>query len=155
MDFIHSKNNSMPEGPPEEAGGKYDPYLKGTTYRVYRHMLRQRRPVGISDIQKALGLSSSSVAEYHIGKLLQMGLVKEEQGGYVIDKVVFDNIVRIRRISIPVQTAYVMFFAVTLSLMLAIFRPMEITSTYFLAVSVNVAALAISLYEFWKTLRRL
>lgn len=144
----------MPDKPQVAAGDRYDPYLKGTTYRVYRHLLRQRKPVGISEVQKALGLSSSSVAEYHIGKLLQMGLVREEQGGYSIDKVVLDNIVRIRRVSIPVQTAYVLFFAVTLSLMLVIFRPAEITSAYFLALVVNIAALLISLYESWKTFRR-
>lgn len=145
----------MPDKPPEAAGSKYDAYLKGTTYRVYRFMLRQRDPVGISDIQKALGLSSSSVAEYHVGKLLQMGLVKDEKGGYVIDKVVVDNVVRIRRVSVPVQTAYVLFFAVTLSMLLVIFRPAEITSAYFLALAVNVAALLISMYEAWKTLKRL
>jgi DNA-binding transcriptional ArsR family regulator len=145
----------VPDKPPEAAGSKYDAYLKGTTYRVYRFMLRQRDPVGISDIQKALGLSSSSVAEYHVGKLLQMGLVKDEKGGYVIDKVVVDNVVRIRRVSVPVQTAYVLFFAVTLSMLLVIFRPAEITSAYFLALAVNVAALLISMYEAWKTLKRL
>lgn len=144
----------MPDKPQEAPGGRYDPYLKGTTYRVYRHMLRQRKPVGISEVQKSLGLSSSSVAEYHIGKLLHMGLVREEQAGYVIDKVVFENIIRIRRVSIPVQTAYVLFFGVTLLLMLAIFRPVEITSGYFLAVVVNCSALGISLYEMVKTLRR-
>jgi len=145
----------MPDKPPEAAGSEYDPYLKGTTFRVYRFMLRQRDPVGISDVQKALGLSSSSVAEYHIGKLLQMGLVKEEKGGYVIDKVVVDNVVRIRRVSIPVQTAYVLFFAVTLAMLLVLFRPAEITSGYFLALAVNVAALLISMYEALKTLKRL
>jgi hypothetical protein len=80
-------------------------------------------------------------------------LVKDDQGGYIIDKVVFDSVVRIRRVSIPVQTAYVLFFAVTLSMLLVIFRPVEITSGYFLALMVNVAALLISLYEAWKTLK--
>ena len=145
----------MPDKPPEATGRKYDPYLKGTTFWVYRFFLRQSDPVGISDVQKALGLGSSSVAEYHIGKLLQMGLVKEEKGGYVIDKVVVDNVVRIRRVSVPVQAAYVLFFAVTLSMLLVLFRPAEITSGYFLALAVNVAALLISLYEAWKTLKRL
>ena len=144
----------MPDKPSKATGGTYDSYLKGTTYRVYRYLLRQRKPMGVSDVQRALGFSSSSVAEYHIQKLLQMGLLREEQGGYVIDKVVFDNIVRIRRISVPVQIAYVLFFGVTLSLMLAAFRPAEITSAYFLAVAVNVTALAISAYETWKTFKR-
>ena len=144
----------MPDKPPEASGGKYDPYLRGTTYRVYRYMLRLRNPVGISELQKSLGLSSSSVAEYHIEKLLQMGLVKRDQEGYVVDKVVFDNVVRIRRVSIPVQSAYALFFGVTLSLMLTFFRPEQFNSTYFFAVLVNSAALVVSLYEARKTLRR-
>lgn len=113
----------MPKEPPEEAGGNWDSYLKGTTYRVYRHMLRQRKPIGISDIQRGLGLSSPSVAEYHIEKLLRMGLIREGEGGYVIDKVVFENIIRIRRISIPKQTAYALFFGVTLLIMVDFLRP--------------------------------
>lgn len=145
----------MPGEPAKATGGRYDPRLKGTTYRVYRHMLRQRRAVGVSDVQKALDLSSSSVAEYHLGKLLQMGLVKEEQSGYVINKVVVDNIVRIRRVSIPVQTAYVLFFSITLALTLITFRPAEIGAQYFFAVIVNCAALAASIYEAMKTLKRL
>ncbi len=145
----------MSKEPPEEAGGRYDSHLKGTTYRVYRHVLRQRKPVGISDIQRGLGLSSPSVAEYHIGKLLRMGLIREEGGGYVVDNVVFENIVRIRRISIPVHTAYVVFFSITLALTLSFFRPAEINSQYSFAVAVNCVALAASVYEATKTWRRL
>ena len=145
----------MPKEPPGEAGGKNDFYLRGTTYRVYRHMLRQRRPVGISDIQKGVGLSSPSVAEYHVGKLLRMGLIQEDEGGYVVENAVFENIIRIRRVSIPVQTAYVSFFSITLALMLSFFRPAGISSQYFFAVVVNCVALATSVYEASKTLKRL
>lgn len=145
----------MPEKPLEAAGGSYEPSLSGTTYRVYRYMLRQRHPVGISHVQKALGLRSSSIAEYHIRKLLQMELIREDQGGYTVDKVIFDNIIRIRRISIPVQTAYVLFFGVTLLLMLFVFRPAVVTSAHFFAVVVNCSALGIAIYEMAKTLQRL
>ena len=144
----------MPKEPPAEAGGKNDSHLSGTTYRVYRHFLRQRKPLGISDIQKGLGLSSPSVAEYHIGKLLRMGMIREEEGGYVVEKVVFENIVRIRRISIPIETAYVLFFSVTLALTLSVFRPTGVNSQYFFAVVVNFAAHVVSSYEAIKTLRR-
>lgn len=117
-------------------------------------MLRQRKPVGISDIQKAIGLSSSSVSEYHVKKLLRLGLIREEQAGYVVDRVVLDNVIRIRRISIPIQIAYVSFFSVTLLLMIAFLWPKEITAAYFLGVFVNSIAIVVSLYEMAKTLRR-
>ncbi len=133
----------------------YDRSLKGTTYRVYRYMLKQRKPFGISLVQKGLGFSSSSVSEYYLKKLLKLGLVREEQGGYVVDKVVLENIVRIRKISIPVQTAYVVFFAATLGILLLFLRPTIITSLYFFAIIVNGSALGVSLYEVYKTLKRL
>ena len=138
----------VPAEPPES-------YLKGTTYRVYRLMLKQGKPLGISEIQRDLGLSSPSVAQYHIRKLLQFGLIKEDQLGYVVDKVVVENVFRIKRVSIPVQTTYVAFFGVTLFILLAFLRPPVLTSVYFFALMINVIALGITAFEAVKTLRRI
>ncbi len=118
-------------------------------------MLKQSAPVGISEVQKGMSLSSPSVAQYHIRKLVRLGLVREEQGGYVVDKVVLENVFRIRRVSVPVQTAYVAFFSVTFFILLVFLRPANINSLYFFAVVVNAAAIAVSLYEAGKTLKRL
>src|SRR5712692_5136849 len=145
----------MPDRHPNEAGDSYDPYLRGTTYRVYRFMLKHGKPVGISEIQKDLGLSSPSVSQYHVRKLLQLGLIKEEQEGYVVDRVVAENVIRIRRTLVPVQTAYVAFFGVTLFILLVFLRPTGIDSIYFFAIVVNGSALGISLYEMVKTLKRI
>ena len=140
---------------PKDDEKEPDSHLTGTTYKVYRYMLRHGRPVGISEVQKAIGLSSSSVAEYHIKKLLRFGLIKEESGGYVINKVVMENVIRIGRTSIPTHTSYAVFFGVTLLLLVVFLRPPSIDSVYFLALVVNVVALSISLYEVKKTLKRL
>jgi hypothetical protein len=118
-------------------------------------MLKQSAPVGISEVQKGMGLSSPSVAQYHIRKLVRLGLVREEQGGYLIDKVVLENVIRIRRVSIPVQTAYVAFFGVTLFILLVFLRPGGISSLYFFAVVINLAALGASIREMSKTLKTL
>lgn len=118
-------------------------------------MLKQRKPIGISQLQEALKLSSPSVSEYHIKKLLQLGLVREEQAGYVVDKVVVDNIIRVRRVSMPTQTGYVVFFGVTMLFLLLFLRPIAINSLFFFAIVINAAALGISFYEAIKTLRRL
>lgn len=142
--------NDIP-GKTDEAS---DAYLKGTTYKVYRYILKERRPQGISDIQRGLRLSSPSVAQYHIRKLLRLGLTREEQGGYVIDKIMLENVIRIRRVSIPIQTSYIAFFAVTLFILTFFVRPATINSVYFLAIVINVMALGISLYETMKTLKR-
>jgi DNA-binding transcriptional ArsR family regulator len=137
----------------DDAAGETSSRLKGTTYRVYRYLFKQRKPAGISEVQHALGLSSPSVAQYHIKKLLQMGLIREEHEGYTAEKAVFENLVRIRRVSVPLQSAYVAFFAVTLTIMLVFLRPQSITSFYFLALAVNLVALGVSSYEVFKSSR--
>ncbi|MGI0092270.1 MAG: winged helix-turn-helix domain-containing protein [Nitrososphaerales archaeon] len=95
--------------------------LVGTTLTVYRHLYKVGKPLGIRDVQKGLGLSSPSVAQYHIRKLLQAGLVKEEDGGYVVDKSVFENVIRIRRSVIPIQIAYSVFYATMLVALFVLF----------------------------------
>jgi predicted DNA-binding transcriptional regulator len=144
----------MPAPPGKEFESFYDPHLKGTTYRVYRYMVKSREPVGISAVQTALGLSSSSVSEYHIKKLLRLGLIKEVQGGYLVDKVVLDNMVRIMRISIPIQVGYIIFFGVTLLFLILFLRPNSINSLFFFALVINTSALLFASYETAKTLRR-
>ena len=128
--------------------------LTGTTYRVYRYMFKVGGPVGVYDIQRGLKLSSASVAQYHVKKLLQMGLIKEEGEGYVVDKVVFDNIIRIRRVAIPVQVGYVAFFAVVLGALLTLLRPSVLTSVYFVALVSSLVALLVFIQQTIKTLRR-
>lgn len=145
----------MAGSPSKETDEPSDTHLSGTTYRVYRYILKQSRPVGISEVQKGMGLSSPSVSQYHIRKLLRLGLIRQEQEGYVVDKVVLENVIRIRRVSIPVQAAYVAFFGVTFFILLVFLRPATINSLYFFAVVVNVGAIAVSLYETRKTLKRL
>jgi predicted DNA-binding transcriptional regulator len=139
----------------ESSSNVSDTSLKGTTYKVYRYILKQSRPVGISDVKKGLGLSSASVSQYHIRKLLRLGLIREEQNGYVIDKMVLENIIRIRRISFPIQMGHVAFFGSTLFVMLVFLRPAVMTSLYFFAIIVNLAALMISILETRKNLKRL
>jgi predicted DNA-binding transcriptional regulator len=128
--------------------------LKGTTLRVYRLIYRQGRPMGVHDVQRGLQLSSPSVAQYHIKKLLGAGLIREGQDGYVIDRIIFENMIRVRRALIPLQATYSIFFASTLVVMLTLLRPPSITSVYIFALIVNCVALAISLYDVSRALRK-
>lgn len=129
--------------------------LSGTTLRVYRVILKSNSPMGIHEIQRALSLSSPSVAQYHVRKLLGFGLIREEKDGYVIDKVIFDNVIRIRRTSIPLQTAYVAFFGASLVVMLFWLRPNPETSASIFALLVVSVGLLITVFETAKTWRRL
>jgi predicted DNA-binding transcriptional regulator len=120
--------------------------LVGTTLVVYRYLYKAGQPQGIRDVQKGLELSSPSVAQYHVRKLLQAGLIKEEGGGYVVDKNVFENVIRIRRSVIPIQVAYSVFFATMLVGLFALFRSV-IGSPLFIFAFVAIA-LAMILFAY-------
>ena len=106
------------------------------------------------EVQKGLELSSPSVAHYHIRKLVDEGLAREESGGYVVDKVLFENMIRIRRSVIPFETTYFALFFFTLVIMLTVFRPQNIAPVYVFSLLVNLAAVGIFGYEAVKTLRQ-
>ena len=121
--------------------------LKGTTLRVYRFLYRHGKPARLTDVQTALAMSSSSLAQYHLKKLQTAGLIQEKEEGYVVDRITFENMIRIRKAIIPFRIAYSAFFATTLVLMLALLRPSSLTALYVFAIIVNTVALGIFLYE--------
>ena len=88
-------------------------------------------------------------------KLIEMGLVREDKGGYVVDKVIFDNVIRIRKTAIPLQVAYVAFFVSSLIVMLTLFRPTTFTSIYVFATVVIIIGVIIATRETLVTLRRI
>jgi hypothetical protein len=111
--------------------------------RVYRFLYREGRSLGVHEVQKGLKLSSPSVAHYHLRKLVEEGLVKEENGGYIVGKVLFENMIRVRRSVIPLQTAFFAFFLVTLILLAGFFMPHALSAQYLFSLGVNVAAVTI------------
>ena len=129
--------------------------LNSTTLRVYRYIYKQGgRPVGVHDVQNGLALSSPSVAHYHIRKLVEQGLAREDEGGYVVDKVMFENMIRIRRSVIPFQTTYLALFISTLAIMLLVFHPNTLSEPYVFAVLVNVIAIGIFSFETLKAFKQ-
>ncbi len=146
-----AKRDSDEERQPEDRPD----VLKGTTLRIYRFMFKAGRPLGVHEIQRGLGLSSPSVAHYHIRKLVSAGLVKEVEEGYAVDKVVFENIIRVRRSFIPFQTTYLIFFCTTLGVLLTVLRPeSSFVSIYYFAMAINTAAIGIFAYETFKSVRK-
>lgn len=137
-----------------ESGSESDS-LKGTTLRVYRLMLHSKVPLGIHEVQRGLGLSSPSVAQYHVRKLVDMKLIREEGNGYVVDKVIVENVVRLRRTNIPVQSAFAAFFVMSLLVLLTVFRPSTASAEYLFALFVIVVAAVITSYQTVTTLGRM
>jgi hypothetical protein len=107
------------------------------------------------DVQRGLNLSSVSVAQYHIKKLLEAGLAKEEPGGYSVDRVVFENMIRIRRSLIPFKVAYCVFFATMIGFLVFVLlpkcNPVDIAA---FALLVSSSALALFLIEALRDLRK-
>lgn len=153
--------------------------LTGTTLKVYRYLYRAGKPCGIHDIRRGLNLSSSSVALYHVRKLLDAGMIREqtpthasnqgndlvEEGsssdgiekgtvGYVVDKVLFDNMIRIRRSLIPVQVGYAIFFATALAVLLLLLRPAILSGAYLFAIIIIAIAVGIFSYQAIRTASR-
>lgn len=112
------------------------------------------KPQGIHDLQRGLGLSSTSVAAYHVKKLLEQGLIREQGSGYVVDRVLFENMIRISSAVVPFEITYIVFFASTLLILLTVYMPHQLTAGYLFAIFVNIAALAFFMFETLKTYSR-
>jgi DNA-binding transcriptional ArsR family regulator len=68
--------------------------LKGKTLATYFFLLGRSRPYSAREIQRRIGLSSPSLALYHLRRLEEIGLVKEESDGFSITKIVRLGVLR-------------------------------------------------------------
>jgi DNA-binding transcriptional ArsR family regulator len=97
--------------------------LRGKTLDVYRFLLKSNKPVGTRELQRALNLSSSSVAIYHLTKLEDAGLLKREIGGFTVNKFLLENSIKINRFIVPRYFFYAIFAIAVLSLELTVLKP--------------------------------
>lgn len=121
--------------------------LRGLTLKVYKAVLRSDKPVGIREVQRALNLSSPTLALYHINKLEEAGLIKKELNGYVADRVILENLIRFRRILIPRNFFYMIFLITSLIILVVFLRPPGLTREYIFSLAVVSIATATSVYE--------
>lgn len=114
--------------------------LHGTTLRVYRFIISQNQPARVREIQRSLKLSSPSLVLYHLEKLKNERLIKEEAGGYVPDKIVLKQLIRLRSMLIPRFFFCFLIFTFGSVLELTILLPSVITREYLVAVAFTLAA---------------
>ena len=126
--------------------------LRGLTLKVYKHILKSDKPVGIREVQRALNLSSPTLALYHINKLEEAGFIKKEQDGYVADRIILKNVIRLRRLLIPRDFFYTVFFVTSLIFEVAFLKPPTLTREYVFSLGVISVAAATSIYETAKAL---
>ena len=117
-----------------------------------RFILKNDRPVGIREVQRGLNLSSPTLALYHINKLEEAGFIKKELNGYVADRIVLRNLIRLRRVLIPRNLFYTVFFVTSLIFLVVFLRPPILTREYVFALGVISVAAATSIYETIKAL---
>jgi hypothetical protein len=92
-----------------------EPDLRGNTLRVYWYMLTKNEPVGVREVQRALGMSSPSVAVHHLRKLVSLELSTQlPDNSYELTKIVkvgvLRNFVAYRGILLPRYMFIALFF---------------------------------------------
>ncbi|MDI9619333.1 MAG: winged helix-turn-helix domain-containing protein [Candidatus Nezhaarchaeota archaeon] len=106
------------------AEGREETAISGTTLRVYIYMLKSAKPVGVREVQRAMGFRSPSTASYHISKLVEHGLAARDGDGYkalsnssLAPLLMFQ---RVGRIMVPRLLFYAVFFTAATAFFLAL-----------------------------------
>ena len=134
----------------------FESKLKGTTLRVYWHLIRSGKPTTLRRLQRSLGLSSPSVASYHLEKLMDLDLVEKVRGDYELKKTVsfevMRSFVRVSRLMIPRYAFYTTFFF-TLLIVFMVGYANSLSLQGVFALVFGVAGLIITGYETWRQWR--
>jgi predicted transcriptional regulator len=120
--------------------------LVGTTLKVYTFVLKNG-PVGIREVQRGLGLSSPTLASYHLAKMEEVGLMEQTKEGYRVNQIFLQNTIRLGRTLIPRYFFYSVFLILALVLELTLFKPIIWTREYVFAVGVTSLSATFFIYE--------
>jgi DNA-binding transcriptional ArsR family regulator len=145
------------EGLTLKTQGTAAPELKGNTLRAYLQVLRHG-PCELRDLQHALGLSTASLASYHLNKLLEAGYVRQDEYGRYIasGEAVGEVLAGYSKVGSAV-VPQLAFFAVLFSILIAYFSYEALRVSSFvplLTVAATGAALVLW-YETFRVWRRL
>lgn len=139
---------------PEETS--MDPDLRGNTLRVYWYMLNQNESVGVREVQRAIGMSSPSVASHHLSKLVSLDLVEQlPDNTYRVKQVVkvgvLRNFIEFRGRFLPRYTFVAIFFTMyTLAyLVLCSIAPLNLFDRY-VALAIGIIG---AIFAWWESIR--
>lgn len=126
--------------------------VRGNTLKIYMYLLRHG-PSELRDVQRGVGLSSASLASYHLGKLLEAGFaVQDEQGRYSAVKEasikVLDGYSRIGPAIVP----QLFFFSLLFTILVAFFSFEVLYGQGFTVFLVAVCAVMVLVF-WYETLR--
>jgi len=126
--------------------------VRGNALKVYLYLLRHG-PSELRDIQRGVGLSSASLASYHLGKLTEGGFVRQdEHGRYLAVKEASDRVLEGYSRMGPAIVPQLFFFALLFTILAAFFSFEALYKSGFTAYLVAVCA-AMVLVFWYETLR--
>ena len=136
--------------------GKIDDQLKGNTLKIYMFLLKSpSASVGIREVQRALKLSSPALAQYHLDKLRELGLVRKESSEYLLESDVKVGVLRpfyrLGTVLVPRFVLYAVLFTVLLGFLPFIVTEINLVSVF--AFSLALLGAAIFWYEALRALR--
>ncbi|MDF1537968.1 MAG: hypothetical protein P1Q69_03605 [Candidatus Thorarchaeota archaeon] len=131
--------------------------LTGRTLKVYWFLLKNSNGVRLRDIQKNTGLSTPSLASYHLDKLSGMNLIETDSHGLFYTKRnvrvgILQFFIGQGRLMVPRYFFYVVFYLVTLIGFMFLF-PFTFGPLSILLTVVLVFGLATSIAETYKAWR--
>jgi len=95
--------------------------LGGSALKVYLYLLKVGRPVGIREVQRALGFKAPSTAKYHLDRLASLGLIEKTPNGYRVRESVKGHLLSIYVSIIGSIVPRVLPIAIFLSIGLALY----------------------------------
>ena len=86
--------------------------LEGNTLNIYAYAVKEGKPVGPREVMRATGLTSPSIAHWHLQKLEGLGLLaKNEYGAYTVkEKINVSGHLWVGRTLVPRLIFYSFFF---------------------------------------------
>ena len=120
--------------------------INPTTFKIYLYIYRSPRPVTLRDIQKGLGMKSPSLVHYHLKRLKELGLIREEGRGYVVAKNVIEGFVKFLGYPIPIYTFITALFLSSLAILVFIYPPQTLTKSYIFSLLMNITATLLFAY---------
>lgn len=131
--------------------------IKGNTLKIYLYLLKHG-PSELRDIQQGIGLSSPSLASYHLGKLSKAGFVTQNQYGvYSAVKEAQNRVLEGYSKIGPAIVPQLFFFALLFTILVIFFSLVVFWQPGFMPylVGVSVAMVVVFWYETLRLWRRL
>jgi hypothetical protein len=126
--------------------------VRGNALKIYLYLLRHG-PSELRDIQRGVGLSSASLASYHLGKLSDSGFVtQDEHGRYLAVKEASDRVLEGYARMGPAIVPQLFFFALLFTILVAFFSFEALYSSGFIVYLVVVCAVMVVVF-WYETLR--